>query len=81
MDLIGYDWAGVINVFVGTLLLTSSKPVARASGFLSMAVANVFFLLFGQEIGSQAIMLSSLVFFPLNLYGVYRNALYARAGK
>lgn len=81
MDLIGYDWAGVINIFLGTLFLASANPKVRSSGFFSMAIGNIFFLLFGQQIGSQAIMLSSLVFFPLNIYGLYRNILYVRAGK
>ena len=79
--MIGFDWGGVINVFAGTLLLTSENPSARAAGFLSMAFGNVFFLLYGQEVGSQALMLSSLVFFPLNILGIVRNALYVRRGK
>lgn len=79
--MIGFDWSGVINVLVGTLLLTSEDPAARAGGFLSMAFGNVFFLLYGQEVGSQALMISSLVFFPLNIIGIIRNALYVRRGK
>ena len=78
---IGYDWAGVINIFLGILFLTSDNPKIRSAGFLSHAVGNVFFLLYGQQVGSQAIMLSSLVFFPLNIYGIYCNILYVRAGK
>lgn len=78
---IGYDWLGAINVFIGTLWLTSDSPSARAAGFLSMMFGNVFFFLFGQQIGSQAIMLSSIVFFPLNLWGLIRNLLYIKAGK
>ncbi len=81
MDLIGYDWGGVINIFVGTLLLISGKPKVRSAGFFSMALGNVFFLLYGQEVGSQAIMLSSLVFFPLNILGIVLNIWYVRTGK
>lgn len=78
---IGYDWAGVINVFVGTLLLTSERSSVRGAGFFSMMWANGFFALYGYEVGSEALMISSGVFFGLNIYGMFRNILYESAGK
>jgi hypothetical protein len=81
MDIIGYDWAGVINVFVGTLLLTSNHPRVRSAGFFSMVWANVFFFLYGKEVGSEALMISSAVFFFINFYGSIRNILYERPVK
>jgi len=74
----GLDWAGVICVFFGTLLLTSGKPLARAFGFLAMLLANWYFFWFGLTISSEALMFSSAVFVVLNFYGIYRNILYLK---
>jgi hypothetical protein len=74
----GLDWTGVIFVFMGTLLLTSGKPRVRIAGFLAMFFANWFFFWFGLLISSEALMLSSVVFAGLNIYGIYRNILYLK---
>ena len=72
------DWQGVICVFIATVLLTGSNPVTRVMGFAVMILANWFFFWFGLMVSSEALMVSSVVFVVLNIYGIYRNVLYIK---
>lgn len=74
----GLDWQGVICVFIATVLLTGRHPQVRIMGFALMVLANWFFFWFGMLINSEALMVSSVVFVVLNIYGIYRNILYIK---
>ena len=65
-------------VFVATILLTGQNPATRLIGFLCMILANVFFFLYGVQVVSTALMMSSVVFMVVNIYGVVRNLLYLK---
>jgi hypothetical protein len=74
----GLDWQGVICVFIATFLLTGSNPATRIIGFAFMILANWFFFFFGWLVSSEALMVSSVVFVALNIYGITRNILYLK---
>jgi len=76
--LLTFDWPAVIMVFIATLLLAGRSPVTRFFGFCCMILANGLFFLFGVQIMSTAIMVSSVVFVFVNVYGAARNSLYPR---
>lgn len=76
--MMGLDWHGVICVFIATVLLTFRHPLARVIGFMVMILANWFFFWFGLIISSEALMVSSVVFVALNIYGIYRNISYLK---
>lgn len=65
-------------VFVGSLLLTGQSPTTRVFGFFCMMLANGFFFLYGVQVMSTALMLSSMVFTVVNIYGIVRNSLYLK---
>ncbi len=72
------DWQGVICVFIATVLLTGKYPWTRILGFAVLFLANWFFFWFGLMVSSEALMVSSVVFVVLNIYGIYRNVLYIK---
>jgi hypothetical protein len=62
-------------VLLGSILLAGQSPATRALGFLCMILANGFFFLYGVQVVSTALMLSSVVFMVVNIYGIARNLL------
>ncbi len=64
----GADWAAMIFTFAQLHLLGSKKP----TGFVFGLLANVSWTIFGIMAGSIANPLANLVFFVMNLRGLYK---------
>ncbi len=63
----GTDWAAMIFTFINLYLLGNKNPKGFIFGFLS----NICWAVFGLLAGSVANILANIVFFGMNVRGLY----------